>query len=213
MRGASGHSSGRASGDRNRHGDCPRAIRLHLGDQSRAHGTSAGVNVVGGCGPLESGGALDRPQPLRCNQNQGDSRRHQSCRSEGGTTAGEFLKPIMWLIIRSTPDARPGQPQTKKRKCGIQPAHQSLFTDVFGSRLLLCTIHQCKNFTMSPRGDGKPCAVCLTGDIRMGWSGRRPAVLVGSAWPGRRRQRTSSLKGPKSNPLNSRNERLWNVRS
>lgn len=61
-----------------------------------------------------------------------------------------------------------GQPQTKKRKCGIQPAHQSLFTDVFGFRLLLCTIHRRKNFTMSPRGDGKPCVVCLTGDIRMG---------------------------------------------
>ncbi len=110
--------------------------------------------------------------PLHCNQNQEDSRRHQSCRGEGGTTAGEFLKPIMWPIIRSTPDSRPGQPQTKKRKCGIQPAHQSLFTDVFGPRLLLCTIHQCKSFTKSPRGDGKPCAVCLTGDIRMGWSGR-----------------------------------------
>jgi hypothetical protein len=111
--------------------------------------------------------------PLHCNQNQEDSRRHQSCRGEGGTTAGEFLKPIMWPIIRSTPDSRPGQPQTKKRKCGIQPAHQSLFTDVFGSRLLLCTIHQCKNFTMSPRGDGKPCAVCLTGDIRVGCPDRR----------------------------------------
>ena len=73
----------------------------------------------------------------------------------------------MWPIVRSTPDARPGQPQTKKRKCGIQSAHQSLFTDVFGFRLLLCTIHRRKNFTMSPRGDGKPCAVCLTGDIRM----------------------------------------------
>ena len=126
--------------------------------------------------------------PLHCNQNQGDSRRHQSCRGEGGTTAGEFLKPIMWPIIRSTPDARPGQPQTKKRKCGIQPAHQSLFTDVFGSRLLLCTIHQCKNFTMSPRGDGKPCAVCLTGDIRMGWSGRAPAPPASEAGKGRQRQ-------------------------
>src|SRR5215471_8779555 len=39
------------------------------------------------------------------------------------------------------PETRPGQPQTNKRKCGIQPAHQSLFTDVFRSRPLLCTIH------------------------------------------------------------------------
>ena len=52
----------------------------------------------------------------------------------------------MWPIIRSTPDLRPGQPQTKKRKCGIQPAHQSLLTDVFRSRPLLCTIHRCNNF-------------------------------------------------------------------
>ncbi|MGY4344842.1 hypothetical protein ACVWXM_001306 [Bradyrhizobium sp. GM7.3] len=29
--------------NRNRHGDCPRAIRLHLGNQSRAHATSTGV--------------------------------------------------------------------------------------------------------------------------------------------------------------------------
>jgi hypothetical protein len=91
----------------------------------------------------------------------------------------------MWPIIRSTPDARPGQPQTKKRKCGIQPAHQSLFTDVFGLRLLLCTIHQCKNFTMSPRGDGKPWPAYLTGDIRMGWSGRAPAPPAIEAGKGR----------------------------
>ena len=94
----------------------------------------------------------------------------------------------MWPIVRSTPDARPGQPQTKKRKCGIQSAHQSLFTDVFGFRLLLCTIHRRKNFTMSPRGDGKPCAVCLTGDIRMGWPGRAPAPPAANAGRGHRRQ-------------------------
>src|SRR6202166_5084720 len=110
-------------------------------------------------------GARPAHSPLYCNQNQGDSRRHQLCRGEGGTTAGEFLKPIMWPIIRSTPDARPGQPQTKKRKCGIQPAHQSLITDVFGSRLLLCTIHRCKNFTIIPRVDVNPCAACLTGRL------------------------------------------------
>ena len=120
-------------------------------------------------------GARPAHSPLHCNQNQGDSRRHQWCRGEGGTTAGEFLKPIMWPIIRSTPDARPGQPQTKKRKCGIQPAHQSLFTDVFGSRLLLCTNHQCKNFTMSPREDGRTVRRVLdwghqNGMVRPNWA-------------------------------------------
>ena len=39
--------------NRNRHGDCSRAIRIHLGDQSRAHGTSTGVT--------SSRGAVDRP--------------------------------------------------------------------------------------------------------------------------------------------------------
>ena len=74
----------------------------------------------------------------------------------------------MWPIVRSTPDARPGQPQTKKRKCGNQPAHQSLFTDVFGSRSLLCTIHRVTQLHVSERGDGLSCALCLTWDIRMG---------------------------------------------
>jgi hypothetical protein len=39
----------------------------------------------------------------------------------------------------------------KKRKCGIQPAHQSLFTDVFGSRSLLCTIHRVTHLHVSTR--------------------------------------------------------------
>ena len=37
--------------NRNCHGDCSRAFRLHLGNQSRAHGTSTGVT---------SSGAVDR---------------------------------------------------------------------------------------------------------------------------------------------------------
>ena len=54
----------------------------------------------------------------------------------------------MWPITESTPDPRQGQPRTNKRKCGIQPAHQSLITDVFRSRPLLCTIHNLINFTL-----------------------------------------------------------------
>ena len=49
----------------------------------------------------------------------------------------------------STPDSRQGQPRTNKRQCGIQPAHQSLITDVFRSRPLLCTIHHLINFTLA----------------------------------------------------------------
>ena len=120
------------------------------------------------------------PQPPPLQSESGDSRRHQSCRSEGGATAGEFLKPIMWPIIRSTPDARPGTAPDEKTEMryptrASEPAHRRL-----RSRLLLCTIHQCKNFTMCPRGDGKPCAVYLTGDIRMEWSGRAPALPITS---------------------------------
>lgn len=128
------------------------------------------------------------PQPPPLQSESGDSRRHQSCRSEGGTTAGEFLKPIMWPIIRSTPDGRPGTAPDEKTEMryptrASEPAHRRL-----RSRLLLCTIHQCKNFTKCPRGDGKPCAVYLTGDIRMGWSGRAPAPPVTEAGSGQRRQ-------------------------
>ena len=119
--------------DRNRHGDCPRAIRLHLGNQPRAHGTSTGVASLGGCGPLESCGALDRPTaPPVANRIRGDSRRHQSCRSEGGTTAGEFLKPIMWPIIQSTPDVRPGTAPDEKTEMryptrASEPVHRRLW--------------------------------------------------------------------------------------
>src|SRR5262249_30156775 len=70
---------------------------------------------------------------------RGISRRHQTCWGEDGTTAGELPKDPMWPIIDQTPDLRQGQPQTKKRKCGSQPADQSLFTDVFRSHPLLCT--------------------------------------------------------------------------
>src|SRR5215472_17069268 len=48
-------------------------------------------------------------------------------------------------------DARPqtGTARTNKRQCGIQPAHQSLITDVFGFRPLLCTIHHLSNCTLA----------------------------------------------------------------
>src|SRR5258708_9503435 len=45
--------------------------------------------------------------------------------------------------------SRQGQPRTNKRQCGIQPAHQSLITDVFRSRPLLCTIHHLINSTLA----------------------------------------------------------------
>src|SRR5262245_26232637 len=101
----------------------------------------------------------------------------------------------MWPIIRSTPDARPGTAPDEKTEMryptrASEPAHRRL-----RSRLLLCTIHQCKNFAMGPRWDGKPCAVYLTGDIRMGWSGRAPAPPVTEAGSGyRKREHAMSQK-------------------
>jgi len=139
-------------------------------------------------------GARPAHSPLYCNQNQGDSRRHQSCSGEGGTTAGEFLKthyvadhPI------DAPTLDQDSPRRKKKKTEnavSNPAHQSLFTDVlrvppFSS----ARIHQCKNFTMrsSWRRENRALA-CLTGDIRMGWSGRAPAPPASEADKGRQRQ-------------------------
>ena len=48
----------------------------------------------------------------------------------------------MWPIARSMPAFRQGQLRTNKRKCGTQPANQSLITDVFRSRPHPCTIHR-----------------------------------------------------------------------
>jgi hypothetical protein len=55
--------------------------------------------------------------------------------------AGEPSQTLRGRSSRSTPASRPRQPRTNKRTCGIQPAHQSLITDVFGPRLRHCTIH------------------------------------------------------------------------
>ena len=55
----------------------------------------------------------------------------------------------MWPIARSMPAFRQGQPRTNKRKCGTQPANQSLITDVFRSRPHPCTIYRLINFTLA----------------------------------------------------------------
>src|SRR5262252_10664306 len=65
-------------------------------------------------------------------------------------------------------DARP-QTRTapdEQRKCGNQPAHQSLITDVFRPRPLFCTIHNLINFTLRAWRTSQLCPQCLTKDIR-----------------------------------------------
>ena len=62
---------------------------------------------------------------------------------------------------------RSGQPQANKRKCGIQPAHQGLLTDVFGSHPLPCTIHRSNPTSRQSRWEGLSRPLCLTWDIRV----------------------------------------------
>jgi hypothetical protein len=63
-----------AANDR-RYGDCPRAVGIHLGDQSRDHGKSAGIKVARDCGPLESWECSTGPQPSVATRIKGKSRR------------------------------------------------------------------------------------------------------------------------------------------
>ena len=159
---------GKRPNDR-RHGDRPRAVGIHLGDQSRDHGEIGRRNVVP---------AVARVREVRSPPH---SRFAATTVEEGmivadinragvraGPRQGNSRTPIMWPIVRSTPDVRPGQPQTKKRKCGIQPAHQSLFTDVFASRSLLCTIHRVIQLHASTREDASSRALCSNWDNRTG---------------------------------------------
>jgi hypothetical protein len=120
------------------------------------------------------------PQPLRPHT-RSNRPIHQSCSSEGGATAGELPFGTMWPIARSTPVFRQGQPRTNKRKCGIQPANQSLITDVFRSRPHLCTIHSRHlQPAWQPEGD-QSRAQRLTGDIRVLWPGASPIAVQHSA--------------------------------
>ncbi|TFV36168.1 IS110 family transposase [Bradyrhizobium niftali] len=172
--------------NRNRHGDCPRAIRLHLGNQSRAHAISTGVTSLG-LWTARVVRCVDRPTAPFVAIGIRGSRRHQSCRGEGGTAAGEILKPIMWPIIRSMPDARPGTAPDEKTEMryptrASEPVHRRLWVPP-------SPLHDpsAQELHDGRRGDGKPCVVCLTVDIRMGWSGRAPAPPAIS-WPGAPRQ-------------------------
>jgi len=143
--------------------DCPRAVRVHLGDQPRG----LGISRIGE--PVDR--VMDRSTcegPALTRSNRPIAPEHHltsSCRSEGGATAGELPFGTMWPIARSTPVFRQGQPRTKKRKCGIQPANQSLTTDVFRSRPLLCTTDTLQP-AWQPEGD-QSRAQRLTRDIRM----------------------------------------------
>src|SRR5450631_485342 len=75
----------------------------------------------------------------------------------------------MWPIARSMPAFRQGQPRTNKRKCGTQPANQSLITDVFRSRPHPCTIYRPDpQPTWQQEGD-QLRAQRLTRDIRVHW--------------------------------------------
>jgi hypothetical protein len=116
--------------NRNRHGDCPRAIRVHLGDQSRAHATSTGVTSLGLWTARVVRCARPAHSPLCCNQDQGVVADIKRAEVKVGPRQGKSCNPLCGRSSDRRPTLDQGQPQTKKRKCGIQPAHQSLFTDV-----------------------------------------------------------------------------------
>ncbi|PDS61275.1 hypothetical protein CO653_34120 [Rhizobium anhuiense] len=52
----------------------------------------------------------------------------------GGTTAGEHPSDALWPAL-SDARSKIGTARTHNRECGIQPAHQSLITDVLEFRL------------------------------------------------------------------------------
>jgi hypothetical protein len=73
------------------------------------------------------------------------------------------------------PVFRQGQPRTNKRKCGNQPTNQSLITDVFKSRPLLCTVHSRHPPPAWQPGGDQLRAQRLTRDIRVPWPEREVA--------------------------------------
>ena len=95
----------------------PRARGFRLGDQSRGHGTSKGITQPGAV-DRSSRDALDRAHsPSVATTNKRDSRTHQSCRGEDGTTAGELPTESMWPII----DRRPTQDRDSPRRKNGNP--------------------------------------------------------------------------------------------
>lgn len=68
---------------------------------------------------------------------------------------------------RSMPASRPRQPRTYKRTCGIEPANQSLITDVFGSRPHPRTIHRTAARRIAQCDVANARAQCLTWDTAL----------------------------------------------
>src|SRR5262245_44773695 len=62
-----------------------------------------GRNAARGCGPLESWCARPAHSPPSQSTSRGMSHRHQSCRGDDGTTAGELPRESMWPIIDRRP--------------------------------------------------------------------------------------------------------------
>ena len=112
-----------AANDRRR-GGCPRARGLR--DQSRGHGISKGVTQPGlwtARVVVRSTGSTGPPL-----QSRGMSRRHQSCRGEDGTTAGELPTESMWPIIDrrrpqtgTSPDGKSGNAVANPRIRACSP--------------------------------------------------------------------------------------------
>ena len=148
--------------DRGCHRHRARAGGLHLGHRSRCdarrHARHEPLSVIGK--------RLSSQQRIAA----GDQPAWPAFVQRRGRSHGRgILVNTTWPIHRSTPASRPRQPRTNKRTCGIQPAHQSLITDVFGLRLRLCTIHSIRQRQAAKHGVDNLRAECLTWDIRVFW--------------------------------------------
>ena len=103
-----------AANDR-RHGDCPRAVGVHLGDQSRDHGENS-INVV------RDRGALDRSTapPLRLTLKR-DSRRHHRAGVRAGPRQGNSRTPICGRSLDRCPILDRDSPRRKNGNAVTNP--------------------------------------------------------------------------------------------
>ena len=110
-------------------------------------------------------------------------------RGGGGATAGELPSDALWPAT-PTPAVRSGSPGTHKRRCGTQPADQSMITDVHWPRLLP---YATSMFPPSNAGDVAR-QNALTADIRA------PRL----AGPGRHRQGRAHARGGRQDRARNR---------
>ena len=109
--------------NRSRHGDCPRAIGLHLGDQSRDHGRSAGVTSPEAV-DRSSRAALNRPTAPALQSGQPrqltdeiSSRRNKTRPVVTGEVGSRSRRLQAWVYQRSPRQSARGRLCAGHRRC------------------------------------------------------------------------------------------------